>query len=1039
MALHPSPPAPIMRITKVELKNIKNHTQAEFSFQPGVIAICGPNGAGKTTILEAIAWALFDHLDYKRDDFVKRGAKKGQVTVGFISDRDEREYLVTRDTGGGYQVYDPITKTRLIEQKNQVVPWLQQQLGVEPATDLAVLFKTTIGVPQGAFTYDFTLPAAQRKNVFDRILKVEEYRAASDNLRDTLRHIETRITEADRKLAEAEGELKAYDETKRQHDETAARVAALTSEGAQAASARERAAQAVAQLDDLQRGIETQRAALERWRVKLDLNSGSLVTAREAAEAARAAAAIVMAARAGYENYLTANARLSELERQRIRRDELRQRAAISERQLIEARSQTKLYQDRLNEAAAARIELASLSDQIAAQTAQEERIALLREGRGESQSLERSLSSLAHEVEKLRQRYSALNKQVEAAAALGAQAELAPTLEAERSRLDEEINRQELARASYELQRQHLATLQKDCARLAGELDQNERELTRLRTLVSTAARLSAVETEQQTATERLAQLRAEVARDEEMITGLEQGGFCPLLTEKCLNLKPGESLDGRFRAGLQTRRGEIATLQSSLFTLAEELKGARRAAAEIARLPHLQSEVARLTDALAVQQTQLAPLEASLAQSASLNPRALLQLKEQRHTLLKQLDHARAAERLCHQAEVLRGEMELVKKEGAAKNQQQAALKGRRAELGDIEAQISQAEISLRALGDPRGRAAALGQIVKRAAEWQRHHAQAEQQAVTVNDELAQIQQQLRDFAALDMELSHVQKARTDSERAYQSFIANEKLAATVAAREQEAATLTAEIAQTEKALAHTRAELAQLEQQYDAEQHRRAQIELDAWRARATQLATQLEHAREQFVRLATQLAHLEAVRERLREHLAARERAQTVRGVADFIRDILQKAAPFITESYLFSISNEANHLYREISGRYDVMLQWTKDYEITLEEDGRARPFLNLSGGEQMAAALAVRLALLKELSEVNLAFFDEPTTNMDEERRRNLAQQLGRIKDFHQLFVISHDDSFEGYTDQIINLAAKADQSANGAPEGMFG
>ena len=70
----------------------------------------------------------------------------------------------------------------------------------------------------------------------------------------------------------------------------------------------------------------------------------------------------------------------------------------------------------------------------------------------------------------------------------------------------------------------------------------------------------------------------------------------------------------------------------------------------------------------------------------------------------------------------------------------------------------------------------------------------------------------------------------------------------------------------------------------------------------------------------------------------------------------------------------------------------------------------------------MAAALAVRLALLKELSDINIAFFDEPTTNMDEERRRNLALQLGRLRDFHQLFVISHDDSFEGFTDQQINL-----------------
>ncbi len=142
-------------------------------------------------------------------------------------------------------------------------------------------------------------------------------------------------------------------------------------------------------------------------------------------------------------------------------------------------------------------------------------------------------------------------------------------------------------------------------------------------------------------------------------------------------------------------------------------------------------------------------------------------------------------------------------------------------------------------------------------------------------------------------------------------------------------------------------------------------------------------------------------------------------------ADFIRDILNKAAPYITETWLFSISHEANQLFREITGRYDVTLRWTKDYEVTLEEEGRERPFANLSGGEQMAAALAVRLALLRQLSEINIAFFDEPTTNMDEERCRNLAQQIGRIRSFQQLFVISHDDSFESFTDQVITLNAK--------------
>jgi len=79
----------------------------------------------------------------------------------------------------------------------------------------------------------------------------------------------------------------------------------------------------------------------------------------------------------------------------------------------------------------------------------------------------------------------------------------------------------------------------------------------------------------------------------------------------------------------------------------------------------------------------------------------------------------------------------------------------------------------------------------------------------------------------------------------------------------------------------------------------------------------------------------------------------------------------------------------------------------------------------------MAAALSVRMALLKELSDMRIAFFDEPTTNMDEDRRRNLAEQIGRIKDFDQLFVISHDDSFEGFTDQIIALGNQGNGSAH--------
>ena len=160
--------------------------------------------------------------------------------------------------------------------------------------------------------------------------------------------------------------------------------------------------------------------------------------------------------------------------------------------------------------------------------------------------------------------------------------------------------------------------------------------------------------------------------------------------------------------------------------------------------------------------------------------------------------------------------------------------------------------------------------------------------------------------------------------------------------------------------------------------------------------------------------------------MQAEFAEKEKLDRVFEATDFIRDTLKRAAPEVAKSYLFSISREANEIFREISGSAERTLRWTEDYEIVLEEMGHERPFINLSGGEQMAAALSVRLALLKQLSDVRVAFFDEPTTNLDRERRERLAQQIGQIRNFDQLFVISHDDTFDENVDYNIHINEKA-------------
>ena len=135
-----------------------------------------------------------------------------------------------------------------------------------------------------------------------------------------------------------------------------------------------------------------------------------------------------------------------------------------------------------------------------------------------------------------------------------------------------------------------------------------------------------------------------------------------------------------------------------------------------------------------------------------------------------------------------------------------------------------------------------------------------------------------------------------------------------------------------------------------------------------------------------------------------------------------RKLIKEAGPHVLKAMLADISAEANRIFGEIMGDRSAQLSWQNDYEIILRRQSVNRTFAQLSGGEQMSAALSVRLALLKKLSTLNIAFFDEPTQNMDELRRMNLAEQIRRVRGFDQLIVISHDDTFEQGLDSLVRL-----------------
>lgn len=163
---------------------------------------------------------------------------------------------------------------------------------------------------------------------------------------------------------------------------------------------------------------------------------------------------------------------------------------------------------------------------------------------------------------------------------------------------------------------------------------------------------------------------------------------------------------------------------------------------------------------------------------------------------------------------------------------------------------------------------------------------------------------------------------------------------------------------------------------------------------------------------------ELKRKEKIKEK--EHLA-----YAVKFLAD-LGEVLRGCGPRVARIMRTNIATVSGKVYSEIASDLSA-LEFDENYDICLNDywqnSPRKRYFSQLSGGEKMSAALSVRLALLLVFSPLNIGFFDEPTENLDIFRRENLSQTfLELLKNLDQSFIISHDDTFDSLTENIVDI-----------------
>ena len=359
---------------------------------------------------------------------------------------------------------------------------------------------------------------------------------------------------------------------------------------------------------------------------------------------------------------------------------------------------------------------------------------------------------------------------------------------------------------------------------------------------------------------------------------------------------------------------------------------------------------------------------------------------------------------------------------------------LSATKTQINDLAAsadQVTALEGELTALANPRRRFDALSLEANRGPEIEEQLGSERQGVTDLETTLTQIEEALVPFAYLDQQVETLRAILGQHEPDYRSYLENANTAAELPARQEVVKTLVAEKQKLNQELEQTRARQEEVAAAFDPKA-------LDAAIRQETELKTEQANRTGKRDTLQRQVAGIEAEVEDLKAAeaglAAERQRLtqhQALLAHAQFLRDIIRQAGPYVIRRLVQQVSLQATHLFSAIMAEHTARLQWTPEYGIVMEKDGRARNFEQLSGGEQMAAALAVRLALLRELSAIDIAFFDEPTSNLDDTRRDNLAEQILAVRErgFSQIFVISHDDTFERVTDHVVRVIKEDNES----------
>lgn len=984
-----------MKINSVTLINIRSYINETINFSEGVNFISGPNGTGKTTIVESIGFALFDAKpDFGRDTtqfgyFVRYGCASGAISVE-IEDNSAQEYIFERKINKrstSWTVYEKQTGSELnLQGSEDIKDFIKERIDIEKNQKIEDVFANIIGVSQGTFTMPFMLAPADRIKHFNTILNVLEYRKAADKGLDTKNYYGKLIAENEKQIAILTERLSNKTQVEELSVSLKEELDCSKKELFESEKTKQDLKKQVDELNELKNRVFKAEKAASDIQAQITAKNESVKAQSENLLTAQNAKKIITENKEAYEAYKTTQAEALEIEKAKEQREQLLRKKIENENKynmlVSDANNKIDIYKNRQDiskeqiskaneEIAGIQIKIAELmnNDQVAKSQGALKEIEIKAQALYEDISLIETLNdrvrSGAEKWADNEEKIKGIENELNNSADLLSKAKL---YEEAVSCKEAVIAQKAVIISDIDLQNSYISDIKKGICPLCHE---NCLDIEKVRSEIN----------------EYLKEIEADLAK-------------IRVKEEDCKETISKYKADYEASLLLREKEAEVAECYNKRNTFLDTFDSLCKKIKDVQiekKVYNLQQDILSAKNLLDMTYAPVA-LQADI--SCGGDPKSFA-VKTNEYVfectnIHKNITNSVNEAKGHISSAVLNAKKRQIEYEESLKKQTNIIEKLQN-EIKNIEESIEKGYVFLK--------------------EKEKEH----------QNDLIFFDGQLSKFENVDSQLQTARKLLQDNKDRYELYMNNLNIASRLGEIATAIKTASSEkealLIEFKKQQENTSALKAQFSEQrlLEATQAYTLAIEQNA-KAKSIfeQKENELNKNEQEMQRLAREQKTLDSAN----EYMA---RLQKGKAFAKIIfDDVLKNAGEKIGGIYRQRLTAKANELFKEMTNE-NAELIWEDDYNVMILDyfagEKRKRVFRQLSGGEQMAAALSVRLSFIAALTKTRIAFFDEPTTNLDSQRRNNLAELLPKvISDFTQVFVISHDDTFDSVTQNLIKL-----------------